>query len=118
MPYVAGGRARRPGGCGSPGRRSSPASCSRSSTRRLRRALDETVELLGSLGHELKERDPDYGNDAIPSVIARYMRGCHDDVAELEHPERLERRTRTFARLGGLVTDGLLAALAAAARRR
>ncbi len=75
----------------------------------VRRALDETVELLGSLGHDLKERDPDYGNDAIPSVIARYMRGCHDDVAELEHPERLERRTRTFARLGGLVTDGLLA---------
>ncbi len=73
-----------------------------------RRALEETVELLGSLGHELKERDPDYGNDAIPSVIARYMRGCHDDVGELEHPERLERRTRAFARLGGLVTDGLL----------
>ena len=74
----------------------------------LRRALDETVELLGSLGHALEERDPEYGNDAIPSVIARYMRGCHDDVGELEHPERLERRTRSFARLGGLITDGLL----------
>ena len=74
----------------------------------LRRGLDETVELLGSLGHEVSERDPDYGNDAIPSVIARYMRGAHDDVAGLEHPERLERRTRAFARLGGLVTDGLL----------
>jgi amidase len=73
-----------------------------------RRALAETVELLRSLGHDVQERDPDYGNDAIPSVIARYMRGAHDDVGTLEHPERLERRTRTFARLGGLVTDGLL----------
>ncbi len=74
----------------------------------LRRALGETVELLGSLGHEVQERDPDYGNDAIPSVIARYLRGAHDDAATLDHPERLERRTRAFARLGGLVTDGLL----------
>ena len=45
----------------------------------------------------MQERDPDYGNDAIPSVIARYMRGAHDDVATLDHPERLERRTRAFA---------------------
>jgi amidase len=74
----------------------------------LNRALEETVELLTSLGHDVAERDPDYGNDAMPNVIARYMRGGHDDVAELEHPERLERRTRAFARLGGLVTEGLL----------
>ena len=74
----------------------------------LRRGLDETVELLRSQGHEVSERDPDYGNDAIPSVIARYMRGAHDDAAGLDHPKRLERRTRAFARLGGLVNDGLL----------
>jgi amidase len=73
-----------------------------------RRALAETVELLGSLGHEVQERDPDYGNDAIPQVILRYMRGGHDDVAELEHPERLERRTKAFARIGGLVSERML----------
>jgi amidase len=72
------------------------------------RALGETVELLGALGHEVQERDPDYGNDAIPSVIARYMRGAHDDIGLLDHPERLERRTRAFGRLGGLIGDGLL----------
>jgi amidase len=73
-----------------------------------RRALAETVELLSSLGHEVQERDPEYGNDSIPQVIARYMRGGHDDVAELEHPARLERRTKAFARLGGLVSDRML----------
>jgi amidase len=72
------------------------------------RALGETVELLGALGHEVTERDPDYGNDAIPSVIARYMRGAHDDIGLLEHPERLERRTRAFGRLGGLIGQRLL----------
>jgi amidase len=71
-------------------------------------ALDETVELLRSLGHEVAERDPDYGNDTIPNVIARYMRGAHDDVAALEHPERLERRTRTFARIGGLIPQSFM----------
>jgi amidase len=72
------------------------------------RALDETVELLRSLGHELDERDPEYGNDTIPNVIGRYMRGAHDDVAALEHPERLERRTRAFARLGGLIPQSFI----------
>ncbi len=72
------------------------------------RALDETVELLRSLGHEVSERDPEYGNDTMPQVIARYMRGGHDDVAALEHPERLERRTRGFARLGGLIPQSFL----------
>jgi amidase len=67
-------------------------------------ALKETVELLRSVGHDVQERDPDYGNDAIPSVLARYLGGAHDDVERLEHPERLEGRTRAMARMGGLLS--------------
>ncbi len=73
-----------------------------------RRALDETVALLRSLGHELSERDPDYGTDAILAVTMRYLRGTHDDAGALTHPERLERRTRAMARLGGLIPPALL----------
>jgi amidase len=72
------------------------------------RAYEETIELLRSLGHELTESDPDYGLDAIPALLARYLRGAHDDAAALPHPERLERRTREFARLGGLIPQALL----------
>lgn len=72
------------------------------------RALERTVELLRSLGHEVSEQDPDYGLDSIPALLARYLRGAHDDAAALPHPERLERRTRGIARLGGLITPGLL----------
>jgi amidase len=72
------------------------------------RAVDQTVELLRSLGHELVERAPDYGNDGVPAVIVRYVRGIHDDAAGLEHPERLERRTRAMARMGGLIPPPLL----------
>ncbi|HEX3518064.1 MAG TPA: amidase family protein, partial [Solirubrobacteraceae bacterium] len=72
------------------------------------RALRETVELLRALGHEVSERDPDYGADSIPALLARYLRGAHDDAAALPHPERLERRTRGIARLGGLIPSVLL----------
>jgi amidase len=73
-----------------------------------RRALEETIATLRSLGHEVSERDPDYGADAIPAFLVRYLRGAHDDAAALEHPERLERRTRAVARLGGLIPRALL----------
>jgi amidase len=72
------------------------------------RALSETVELLRSLGHEVAERDPDYGKDAIGAVIVRYLRGAHDDAAAMAHPERLERRTRGIARLGGLIPPAIV----------
>ena len=72
------------------------------------RAFEETIELLRSLGHELIERDPDYGLDTIPALLTRYLRGAHDDAAALPHPERLERRTRAFAGLGGLIPRALL----------
>ncbi len=73
-----------------------------------RRAFDQTVELLRSLGHQLEERDPDYGAGAMPAVTVRYLCGIHDQAVTLAHPERLERRTRTMARLGGLIPRSLL----------
>ncbi|MGH2843336.1 MAG: amidase family protein, partial [Solirubrobacteraceae bacterium] len=73
-----------------------------------RSAFEETVELLRSLGHELSEHDPDYGPGAIPAVTVRYLRGIHDGAAALPHPERLERRTRTMARMGGLIPRSVL----------
>ncbi|HUB73271.1 MAG TPA: amidase [Solirubrobacteraceae bacterium] len=72
------------------------------------RALHQTVELLRSLGHELVERDPDYGPAAGPALTAHYLRGIHDDAAKVAQPQRLERRTRGMDRLGALVTPALL----------
>jgi amidase len=72
------------------------------------RALRQTVELLRSLGHEVAERDPDYGWGTLPALIPRYLRGISDDARALPHPERLERRTRGMARLGRLIPSALL----------
>jgi amidase len=72
------------------------------------RAVSDTVELLRSLGHDVAERDPDYGLGGIPEVLTRYLRGIHDDARGLAHWGRLERRSRGMARLGGLIPPALL----------
>ncbi|MDX6595742.1 MAG: amidase [Solirubrobacterales bacterium] len=64
----------------------------------------ETAGVLRSLGHETAQQDPDWGmigNNSVP----RYLRGAAEDVANVPRPERLERRTRGFGRLGGLIPD-------------
>ena len=50
------------------------------------RALRETVELLRSLGHEVTERDPDYGLGMVAALIPRYLRGVHDDARAMRAP--------------------------------
>ena len=64
---------------------------------------EATAELLRSLGHEVAEREIDYGPTAWLNLVARYLRGIHDDAEGVEHPERLEPRTHAMARLGALV---------------
>ena len=45
-------------------------------------------------------------------------RGIAEDVAKVPHPERLERRTRGFGRLGGVIPDGALEGARARPRGR
>jgi amidase len=73
-----------------------------------RAAVESAAELLGSLGHEVRERDPRYGQ-LMPELMPRYLAGVHDDAARMDVPERLERRTRSFARLGGRLHGRALA---------
>ena len=64
-----------------------------------RRAAQETAELLRSLGHEVMERELDLTAAIGTRVVTRWLAGIHDEVAAIEHPDRLERRTRAMARL-------------------
>jgi amidase len=71
-----------------------------------RAAVEEAGALLRELGHAVIERDPDYPPSAVYGhALPRYLRGVYDDVKALPHPERLEARTRAFARIGGLFSD-------------
>lgn len=69
-------------------------------------AVAETAELLRSLGHETAQRDPDWGGIGN-NITPRYLRGVAEDFATVPRPERLERRTKGFAQLGRLITDGM-----------
>jgi amidase len=68
-----------------------------------RRAVEETAQLLESLGHEVRERDPDYSMSAYQGVLTRYLAGIHDDAHAMPHFDRLEPRTKGMARMGALV---------------
>ena len=83
----------------------------------VRAAVERTVELLRSLGHDVFERDPDLPASLMPHLLARYFRGIHDDVEQaMAHPQRLERRTRAMARIGGAIPASVLAKQRAAER--
>lgn len=72
-----------------------------------RAALDEMVALLRRLGHEVEEREIDYGPLVPPpEFTAIYLRSIYEEAATFAHPERLERRIRTLARLGGMLPSG------------
>jgi amidase len=80
-----------------------------------RAAVQEAGGLLRELGHHVVARDPDYPPSAVyGQALPRYFRGVFDDLQTLPRPERLEARTRNFARIGGLFSDGRMAAIRAA----
>ncbi|HEY5044567.1 MAG TPA: amidase [Solirubrobacteraceae bacterium] len=72
-----------------------------------RQALDETVALLRDLGHEVNTCELDHGPLApAAEFTAIYLRSIHEEAATFAHPERLERRIRALARLGGMLPAG------------
>jgi amidase len=73
----------------------------------VRRSLERVAETLRRVGHEVEERDPAYGR-ATDAAVARYLGGIAEDSRRFAQPERLQRRTRGFVRLGGLIPRPLI----------
>lgn len=67
------------------------------------RAVEETARLLGELGHDVREVDPRYP-DPTAAFIPQFFAGIRSEADGVEHPERLERRTRQVCALGSWVT--------------
>ena len=66
----------------------------------VRDGVEQVAGVLRSLGHDVREADPDYG-EIRPFFVPRWTRGIYDDVRAMPRPEALEKRTRATARLGG-----------------
>jgi amidase len=71
-----------------------------------KQAVRDAADLLSSLGHQVAPRDPDWGSIG-DTISARFLKGVAETVDEVPHPERLERRTRGFGRLGGVLPEAL-----------
>ncbi|HEY2333552.1 MAG TPA: amidase [Solirubrobacterales bacterium] len=69
-------------------------------------AVVEMAGVLSGLGHEVSRRDPEWGGVGN-NITPRFLRGVADTVSEVPHPERLERRTRGFGRLGHGLPDAV-----------
>jgi amidase len=67
-------------------------------------AVHDTVTLLEGLGHQVTEIDPDYP-DATAAFVPQLLGGVRAEAGLVEHPERLERRTKEMLRLGFWVSD-------------
>jgi amidase len=73
----------------------------------VRRGVDETAELLRSLGHDVDYVEPPL-TEWPSEVLPRYLKGIEAEAASMAHPERLQRRTHGFARLGSLIPQAVL----------
>src|SRR5215213_6826599 len=71
------------------------------------RAVAEAAETLRSLGHQVERKDPEWGRIS-DNISVRYLHGIAETVDEVPHPERLERRTRGFHRLGKAVPGAIV----------
>ena len=69
-------------------------------------AVATAADLLGGLGHDVFQRDPDWGNIGN-NITARFLGGVAETVRGVPHPERLESRTRGFGRLGSILPRSL-----------
>jgi amidase len=75
-------------------------------------AVHDAGVLLRELGHDVVDRDPDYPMTAMyANLLPRMLRGVHDDLATMPHPERVEARSRAVARMGGMLSDRRIAAI-------
>jgi amidase len=77
--------------------------------------VTSTAQLLRDLGHDVIEREFDWGLTLGNRVLTRFVRGIGDKAVEVGHRDRLSRRAKGFARIGTTVPSPLADRAAAAA---
>ena len=70
-------------------------------------AVQDTVRLLVNLDHVVVEVDPAYPDPTL-AFVPQFFAGIRSEADEVEHRDRLERRTRTTCRLGSWVTPKVI----------
>jgi amidase len=71
------------------------------------RAVEDTARLLADLGHDMREIDVRYPDPTF-AFVPQFFAGIRTEADEVEHYDRLERRTRETYRLGAWVRPPVL----------
>ncbi len=71
------------------------------------RAVRETADLLARLGHDVREIDPHYP-DPTAAFVPQFFAGVRAEADEVEHFDRLEKRTRQVYKLGAWVRQPVI----------
>lgn len=66
------------------------------------RAVEATADLLASLGHHVDRIEPAFP-DTTAAFVPQFVGGVRDEVAHLERPDLVERRTARLLRVGRLL---------------
>jgi amidase len=77
--------------------------------------VNSTAALLRELGHEVVEREFDWGLALGNRVLTRFVRGLGDKAVEVGHRDRLSRRAKGIARIGTSIPSRLADAAGVAA---
>jgi amidase len=72
----------------------------------VRRAVERTGDRLRELGHEVERDDPPY--PPLSPSVTRFFAGVAQDIDRVELPDRLQRRTKGWARLGNAIPRPVL----------
>jgi amidase len=72
----------------------------------VKRAVEQTAARVRALGHDVADEDPPY--PALSPSTTRYLAGAAQDVERVELPQRLQRRTRGFGRMGAAIPARVL----------
>src|SRR3954468_11193539 len=80
-----------------------------------RSGVEATAQLLRELGHEVAEREFDWGVTIGNRVLTRFVRGLGDKADEIGHRDRYSRRAKGIARIATAIPTRVAAAAAVAA---
>jgi amidase len=69
-----------------------------------------TATALRELGHEVAERELDWGPVLGLRALVRYLKGIADRGRGLPYPERLGRRARAYVRMGAAIPERVVVA--------
>jgi amidase len=80
------------------------------------RAVEDAARLFAELGHDVREIDPHYPDPTL-AFVPQFFAGIRAEADQMEHFDRLERRTRQTYRLGSWVTPRVVDAALRATER-